>query len=48
MLVTKIPLAKHSSAAWISLKSGDPPLEDISVDSSGFLVSLRTNLKLNS
>lgn len=47
MLVTKKPLAKHSSAAWISLKSGDPLLE-VSIDSSGFLVSPGTSLKLNS
>jgi len=47
MLVTKIPLAKHSSALWVSLESGDPQLEKASMDSRGFSVSLITQLKLN-
>lgn len=40
MLVTKIPLAKLSSTLWIGLKSGDPQLENFSIDSLGFSASL--------
>lgn len=44
MFITEIPLAKRLSAAWSHLNTSEPPLENISIGSSGFSLLLITNV----